>query len=154
MVYKIVLGRTENDKKKFGDKAAIFLGRHYVKMGQVTSLSSNLLLDVAKAHVILVSGKRGSGKSYTVKVFVKATENFKPGIYSVSSTVESDFGEKHNIPLKLYLSPDDEGIYGILYRSTLYLFLDKFVFIPADGYFSKTRRDLKHRLVQRTTRKI
>tara|TARA_Y100000310_G_scaffold345146_1_gene462181 strand:- start:2872 stop:4260 length:1389 start_codon:yes stop_codon:yes gene_type:complete len=69
--HKIILGRTESDRKKMGDKAAVFLGRHYVKMGQVTSLSSNILMDVARAHVVLVSGKRGSGKSYTLGVMAE-----------------------------------------------------------------------------------
>ena len=35
-------------------------------MEQYTSLSNPIYLDVARSHVILVSGKRGSGKSYTL----------------------------------------------------------------------------------------
>src|SRR3989344_7743375 len=62
MAYDIIIGRDEADKKKFGDKGTILIGKTYVKMGQFTSLSNNLLLDVARSHVILVSGKRGSGK--------------------------------------------------------------------------------------------
>ena len=59
MVYNIILGRTESDKKKFGDRATIFLGRGYVKMGATTSLSNRILMDVARSHVVLVAGKRG-----------------------------------------------------------------------------------------------
>ncbi|MEE9525318.1 MAG: ATP-binding protein [Candidatus Woesearchaeota archaeon] len=66
MAYEIVIGRSEKDKKKYGLKGSVFLGRHYVKMGQTTSLSSNLLLDVNRTHVVFVCGKRGSGKSYTM----------------------------------------------------------------------------------------
>ena len=33
MAYDIIIGRTASDKKKFGDRATIFLGRSYVKMG-------------------------------------------------------------------------------------------------------------------------
>ena len=68
MAYDIIVGRTASDKKKFGDRGTIFLGRHYVKMGQTVSLSSNIRMDVARSHVVLVSGKRGSGKSYTLGV--------------------------------------------------------------------------------------
>ena len=68
MAYDIIVGRTQSDKKKFGDEGTIFLGRHYVKMGQTVSLSSNIRMDVARSHVVLVSGKRGSGKSYTLGV--------------------------------------------------------------------------------------
>lgn len=59
MAYDIVVGRTDADRKNFGIKGTIFLGRHYVKMGETVSLSNRVLLDVARTHVILVSGKRG-----------------------------------------------------------------------------------------------
>jgi len=71
MPHNIVIGRNIRDRKKFGEKATIFLGRHYVKMEQTVSLSSNLLMDVARTHVILIDGKRGSGKSYTLGVMAE-----------------------------------------------------------------------------------
>ncbi len=86
----VVLGRTEGDRRKFGDKAAIFLGRHYVKMGQATSLSSNILLDVAKSHVILVSGKRGSGKSYTLSVIAEEISNLPEEVSQNLSVIMFD----------------------------------------------------------------
>ena len=66
MVYDIIIGRGESDKKLFGDKGLIKIGKGYVKMGQHTSLSNNIFLDIARSHVLLVAGKRGSGKSYTL----------------------------------------------------------------------------------------
>jgi len=66
MAYEIVIGRSESDREKYDLKGTTFLGRHYVKMGQTTSLSSNVLLDVNRTHVVFVCGKRGSGKSYTM----------------------------------------------------------------------------------------
>ncbi len=71
MPYDIIIGRGEDDKKKLGKKGLIFLGRGYVKMGQYNSLSNNLYLDIAKSHVILIAGKRGSGKSYTLGVMTE-----------------------------------------------------------------------------------
>lgn len=71
MPYDIIIGRGEDDKKKLGKKGLIFLGRGYVKMGQYNSLSNNLYLDVAKSHVVLIAGKRGSGKSYTLGVMTE-----------------------------------------------------------------------------------
>ena len=62
MGYDIIIGRDESDKKSFGDKGLIFLGKGYVKMGQYASLSNNLFMDIARSHVVLVAGKRGSGK--------------------------------------------------------------------------------------------
>jgi len=66
MPYDIIIGRDESDKKRFGKKGLVFIGKGYVKMGRYTSLSNHIYLDVARSHVILVAGKRGSGKSYTL----------------------------------------------------------------------------------------
>ena len=75
MPYDILIGRDSNDKKAFGKSGLIFLGRGYVKMGQHTSLSNKILMDVARSHVILVAGKRGSGKSYTLGVIAEELSN-------------------------------------------------------------------------------
>lgn len=66
MPYDIIIGRNESDKKLLGKRGLAYIGKTYVTMGQYTSLSNPLWLDVARSHVILVSGKRGSGKSYTL----------------------------------------------------------------------------------------
>jgi len=66
MAYDIIIGRNESDKKALGEKGLVYIGKGYVKMGNYTSLSNKILMDVARSHVILVAGKRGSGKSYTL----------------------------------------------------------------------------------------
>jgi DNA helicase HerA-like ATPase len=71
MAYDIIIGRGESDKKKFKDKGLIFTGKGFVKMGQYTSLSNKILMDIVRSHVILVAGKRGSGKSYTLGVLAE-----------------------------------------------------------------------------------
>ena len=75
MAYDIILGRDESDKKNFGDRGLIYLGKGYVKMGQYTSLSNKIFMDVARSHVVLVAGKRGSGKSYTLGVIAEEISN-------------------------------------------------------------------------------
>lgn len=40
-------------------------------MGNQSSLSNNIFMDVARSHVVLVAGKRGSGKSYTLGVMTE-----------------------------------------------------------------------------------
>ena len=75
MGYDIIIGRNTEDKKKFGDKGLIFLGKGYVKMGQYTSLSNRILMDVAQSHIVLVAGKRGSGKSYSMGVITEEMSN-------------------------------------------------------------------------------
>ncbi|MFW6311590.1 MAG: LAGLIDADG family homing endonuclease, partial [Nanoarchaeota archaeon] len=59
MSYDILIGRNESDKKLFGKKGTLFLGKSYVKMGQHTSMSNRILMDIARSHVLLVAGKRG-----------------------------------------------------------------------------------------------
>ncbi|NCN51943.1 ATP-binding protein [archaeon] len=71
MGYDIIIGRNESDKKNFGSEGLIYLGKGYVKMGQYNSLSNKMFLDVARSHVVLVAGKRGSGKSYTLGVLTE-----------------------------------------------------------------------------------
>lgn len=66
MAYDIVIGRDKGDVKRFGDKGLIYIGKGYVKMGTYTSLSNMIWLDVARSHVVMIAGKRGSGKSYTL----------------------------------------------------------------------------------------
>ncbi len=71
MAYEIVLGREEEERNKFGILGTILLGKHYVQMGQTTALAQNIYLDLNKAHVVFVCGKRGSGKSYSLGVIAE-----------------------------------------------------------------------------------
>ena len=80
MPYDIIIGRTEKEQKELGDKGLIFYGKSYVKMGQTSSLSNNILIDVAKAHTILISGKRGAGKSYSIGVFAEEIANLPESV--------------------------------------------------------------------------
>lgn len=66
MSYDIIVGRSEGDKKLFGKRGLILLGKTYVTMGQYTSLSNSIYMDVSRSHVVMIAGKRGSGKSYTL----------------------------------------------------------------------------------------
>jgi len=75
MPYDIIIGRDSEDKKRFGDKGLIYLGKGYVKMGNYTSLSNSIYLDVIRSHVVLISGKRGSGKSYSIGVIAEELSN-------------------------------------------------------------------------------
>ena len=75
MSYEIVIGRDEEDKALFGTKGTIFIGKQYVKMGQTTSLSNNIYIDVLRSHVVFICGKRGSGKSYSMGVIAEGMAN-------------------------------------------------------------------------------
>ncbi len=65
MSFDVVIGRNKKELEKYGKDGTIFIGKQYVKMGQTTSLSNPVYLDVAGTHVVFIVGKRGSGKSYS-----------------------------------------------------------------------------------------
>ena len=79
-MYEIVVGRSPTDRQKLGLRGTIFLGRHYVTMGTSTSLSTSIYLDVIHSHVILVSGKRGSGKTFSLAVLAEEIAALDPVI--------------------------------------------------------------------------
>jgi len=90
MVYDIIIGRSESDRKKLGTRGAIFLGRQYVKMAQTTSLANNVFLDISNAHVIFICGKRGGGKSYTMGVVAEGLADLEPEIKQNLSIIMVD----------------------------------------------------------------
>jgi len=75
MAYEIILGREEAERDKYGTLGTVLLGKHYVQMGQTTALAQNIFLDLNRAHVVFVCGKRGSGKSYCLGVIAEGIAN-------------------------------------------------------------------------------
>ncbi len=89
-MYEIILGRSPKERRLLDTKAAILLGKHYVQMERTKSLANPILLDINKPHAILVSGKRGSGKSYTLGVMAEGIANLDPEIKQNISTIMFD----------------------------------------------------------------
>ena len=71
----IIIGRDASERKKYGNKGVILLGKHYVKMGRTTSLSNKVYMDVTRSHVVFICGKRGGGKSYTLGVIAEGVSD-------------------------------------------------------------------------------
>jgi len=104
MAYDIIIGRDATDREKFGDKGLVYIGKGYVKMGNYTSLSNKIWLDVARNHVILIAGKRGSGKcldgetlitlSDGSQIPIKDLEKNKEKIMSLNSYLKIEEAEK------------------------------------------------------------
>jgi hypothetical protein len=74
----VIVGRDEEDRKLFGEKGTVIIGKHYVKMGQTSSLANNVRLDMIRPHVIMLCGKRGGGKSYTMGVIAEGLADMPP----------------------------------------------------------------------------
>ena len=47
-----------------------------------------------------------SGDSKTINIEIRPLDDFLPNIYYVSLEIESDLGERHTVPLKIYLGSD------------------------------------------------
>jgi uncharacterized protein len=72
MPFDVIVGRNESDQKLFGKRGLAYVGKSFVTMGSMTSLSNPIFMDVARSHVVLVAGKRGSGKSYSLGAIAEA----------------------------------------------------------------------------------
>ena len=93
MGYDIIIGRDSSDKKDFSNRGLINIGKGFVKMGQYTSLSNKIFMDVARSHVVLVAGKRGSGKSYTLGVIAEELSNLpKEASQNIASLIFDTMG--------------------------------------------------------------
>jgi len=62
MAYETVIGRNRADLEKFGNATAGFIGKHIVGMGEDAHLTTKVLMDFMKPHMVLITGKRGTGK--------------------------------------------------------------------------------------------
>ncbi len=103
-MYDITIGRNQEDVKKYETLGTIFIGRHYVKMGQITSLSNKIFMDVARSHVVFVVGKRGTGKCLHEDSLItladgsqapiKELENNKEKILSLNNALKVQEAEK------------------------------------------------------------
>ena len=80
MVFDVIIGRSKKDVEKHGKKGTILMGKQYVKMGQTTSLSNPVYMDIAGAHVVFIVGKRGSGKSYTLGAIAEGLADLDPEV--------------------------------------------------------------------------
>jgi len=89
-MYEIVIGRSQKDKETLHTKGSIFLGRHYVTMGQTTSLSNDIFMDVSRSHIVFIAGKRGSGKSYTMGVMAEGMSSLPQEISQNISVIILD----------------------------------------------------------------
>ncbi|HII72658.1 TPA: ATP-binding protein, partial [Candidatus Woesearchaeota archaeon] len=67
----VVVGRSPGDVKKWGTQGAILLGKQYVERLDRLFLENDVYMDVSGAHVVMICGKRGGGKSYTMGVIAE-----------------------------------------------------------------------------------
>ncbi|MBI4170409.1 MAG: ATP-binding protein [Candidatus Aenigmarchaeota archaeon] len=84
---EIVVGRDDEDMKRYGTEGTLFIGKHLVGAGEDTHMTTPVIMDALRPHIIIVTGKRGSGKSFSLGVIAeeltKLPHNIKKNICSV-----------------------------------------------------------------------
>jgi len=89
-MYEIVTGRSPKDLEEFGIEGTGYIGKNIVGKGDEAHLTNKVLIDFLRPHLILVAGKRGSGKSYSGGVLAEEMALLPPDIAKNLSTVMID----------------------------------------------------------------
>ena len=80
MVENIIVGKDWKYLKKYGAKGTAYIGKHIVGKGEESHLTNPVLMDITRPHVVLVCGKRGTGKSYTAGVITEEISKLPPDL--------------------------------------------------------------------------
>ncbi len=94
MVHEIIVGRRSDDFKKYGKAATGYIGKNLIGRGEDTYFANKVMIDLLRPHLILICGKRGSGKC--------VEEN---------TLITLDDGSQ--IPIKDLRNEDNKKIYGL-----------------------------------------
>ena len=89
-VEEIIVGRDPTDIPKYGKKGCVYIGKHVVGKGYESHITNPVLMDVVRPHVVLILGKRGSGKSYTGAVLAEEIMKLPEDIRSNLSALMVD----------------------------------------------------------------
>ena len=71
MIYETIAGRSKDELEKLGKKGIGYIGKHIVGTGEEAHLTTKVFVDLIRPHVILIAGKRGTGKSYSAGVIIE-----------------------------------------------------------------------------------
>jgi intein/homing endonuclease len=88
----IIIGRSNEDLKEFGDRGTAFIGKHIVGEGEESHLTNSIYMDVIRPHVVLVSGKRGSGKCVEENTLVTLDDGSVVPIKELEKKITSVYG--------------------------------------------------------------
>ncbi|VVC00249.1 DNA double-strand break repair helicase HerA [uncultured archaeon] len=85
-----VLGRSASDIERYKDKGTAYFGKAVMSAGEKPVLGRRILLDVAKPHLMLICGKRGGGKSFSMSVLIEEMARQPPEIKQRLSVIVID----------------------------------------------------------------
>ena len=140
-----VLGREAEDLEKYGSKGCGFLGKVVMSAGEKPVLGRKILVDLAKPHLVLICGKRGGGKSYTLAIMLEELSKLAPAIKSRIAVIAIDTvgifwtlkvptkSEKQDL-FDWGLEPQGIDVKVLVPKGRLQFYKDKQ--IPIDGAFT------------------
>ena len=85
-----VIGRELEDLEKYGSKGCGFLGKVVMSSGEKPVLGRKILIDLAKPHLILICGKRGGGKSYSLAILLEELAKLAPALKARTAVITID----------------------------------------------------------------
>jgi hypothetical protein len=85
-----IVGRDLADLEKYGSKGTGYLGKVVMSSGERPVLGRKVLMDLAMPHLILICGKRGAGKSFTLSVMLEELSKLPPTIKSRIAVIAID----------------------------------------------------------------
>ena len=71
MPYETIVGRGKDDFEKYQAQGTGYVGKHIVGTGEDAHMTTKVLFDLLRPHMILITGKRGTGKSYLGGILVE-----------------------------------------------------------------------------------
>jgi len=142
---KAVLGRSAHDLEKYKDKGTAYIAKTVMSSGETPVLGRKILMDIAKPHVILICGKRGGGKSYTMSVlleeFARQPEHIKKRLSVIAIdtvgifwTLKVPNKEEKAELFNWDLTPDKTDVNVLVPKGKLSFYKEKK--IPIDGAFT------------------
>ncbi|MFH0970822.1 MAG: ATP-binding protein [Candidatus Diapherotrites archaeon] len=85
-----VVGREAEYLKKYGEEGTAYIGKVVMSSGENPVLGRKVLMDVASPHVVLICGKRGGGKSYSLGVLIEEFAKLAPELKRRTSLIVVD----------------------------------------------------------------
>ena len=85
-----VVGRELEDLEVYGSKGCGFLGKVVMSSGEKPVLGRKILFDLAKPHLVLICGKRGGGKSYTLAIMLEEFAKIMPALKARIAVITID----------------------------------------------------------------
>ncbi|MFH1697102.1 MAG: ATP-binding protein, partial [Candidatus Diapherotrites archaeon] len=146
-----IIGRSLADIEKYKDEGTAYIGKVVMSSGERPVLGRKVLCDIAKPHVMLICGKRGGGKSYSLAVLLEEFARQPPEIRRRLSVIAIDtvgIFWTLKIPNKLEgaelerwdLKPDETNVRVLVPEGKMDFYKEKG--IPVDGAFTMRPSEL------------